>query len=301
MDGKIYGIINSFYSKVFENNGLRFEIGKEISTVARSIYEGAEYEIVYNQDNYRIEYSYNKSKLMCIYCSSSGLYFPNNLEEFKKAFIDRDDCYEWLGHKLWIAEKHMWIRDITKEFYVRGISRKYDTVERLIELVRDECEGYSVVLIGSSGGGYIASLLGAVLNAKYVLCFSGFFDLHIIDKDTWPLVDYYKSDSEREKYYDLLPYMEESKCTFFYLYPQKLEGDRKQAKIVEKLKNVKSFSFASAIHGVPFTNSKRLKKYDFLKIFLNLNEDELLFLADKFCGKRIFMWKWYLLLWRLAQ
>ena len=94
--------------------------------MARSIYKGECYEQVYKMDNFQIEYDDSKKEqnICAVYCSSSGLYFPNTEEEFCKAFIDRDDKFEWKRQRVERAYKHIWIRDITKEFYVRGINSK---------------------------------------------------------------------------------------------------------------------------------------------------------------------------------
>lgn len=230
--------------------------------MARSIYSGKEFEQVYEKNNFIIEETvpddiWESKKICAIYCSSSGLYFPNTLDEFVKAFIDRDDKYELMNHKLRRASKHIYIRDIVKEFYIWGINKRINSMDKLIEWLSVETKGYDVYTFGSSGGGYAAAIIGATLNAKFCYCFSGFFDLNIIDKEAWPLVDEQKYNQEIFKYYRLEPFIQKSSCLFFYFYPENLKGDVAQAKCVEACENVIKFPFATKIHGIPWGNIKQ--------------------------------------------
>ena len=102
--------------------------------------------------------------------------------------ITKIDKFEWRKHLIRRAYKQIWIRDITKEFYVRGINNQINSIDKMIDFLKKETEGYRSICIGSSAGGYIATLLGAVLNAEYVYCFSGYFNLFILDEATWPLI-----------------------------------------------------------------------------------------------------------------
>lgn len=221
--------------------------------MGRSIYCGEMYDHVYDMDNYIIDISGDKKDGLCVvYCSSSGLYYPNTKDEFKRVFIDHQDRFEWRNHRIRGAAKTIWIRDITKEFYVKGINSRINNIDKLIGFLKEQVNGYELITVGSSGGGYIAALLGCVLNAKKVYCFSGFFNLNIIDQDTWPLIFELGNFDEYNKWYRIDKLIEKSVTEIFYFYPCLLQDDCKQASFVEKLENVRTFCFKSSIHGIPF-------------------------------------------------
>lgn len=140
--------------------------------MARSIYQGANYDYAFNLDNYIIE-RVSGDGVCVIYCSSSGLYYPNTEVEFVKAFIECEDRYEWRNKRIRNVSKSIWIRDITKEFYVRGINKRINDIDKLLSFLEEETQGYDVITVGSSGG-YIAALIGIKLDANMVYCFSGF-------------------------------------------------------------------------------------------------------------------------------
>ena len=257
--------------------------------MARSIYKGECYEQVYKMDNFQIEYDDSKKEqnICAVYCSSSGLYFPNTEEEFCKAFIDRDDKFEWKRQRVERAYKHIWIRDITKEFYVRGINSKINSIDKLIDFIKKETEGYSVIFVGSSGGAYIATLLGCVLEAELVYNFSGFFDLNVLDEDTWPLIKEREYAVSNAKWYNLCELIRKSNTKVLYFYPNRLEGDRKQAEFVKDIKNVYSFEFISKRHGIPFSDQT-------LEKVINMDFDMLYKKVKIFKGKRINVLLWNL-------
>lgn len=259
--------------------------------VKRSIYQGDNYDLVYSLDNYIIkERKQNQYKSCVIYCSSSGLYYPNTEEEFVKAFIEQNDKYEWKTNRISYSDKSIWIRDITKEFYIKGINNEICTIDKLVDFLRKETSEYdAIITVGSSGGGYIATLIGCLLNAKRVFAFSAFFDLTIIDKAVWPLVAEYAQLQEYKKWYQIYDTIRNSKTLVFYFYPGHLSEDCIQAKVVKDLPNVKEFCFNSYIHGIPFTNRTHLSV---LNKLLNLPEDKLLKLYSYFNNKLINNTEW---------
>lgn len=258
--------------------------------MSRSIYKGKNYEFVYNLDNYMINKDDSSNRGVCvIYCSSSGLYYPNTEEEFIEAFIKTKDKYEWKNNQITNANKSIWIRDITKEFYIRGINKRLNSIDKLLSFLQDEVQGYDVITVGSSAGGYIATLIGCYLNAKRVYCFSGFFDLNVIDKETWPLVYEYCAIPEYQKWYNLKDIIENSETKVFYFYPGKLAGDIMQSEVVKGADGVFSFQFESKVHGIPFKDSLHIP---LLNKILNMPEDELLKLYMFFQGEKIKKIEW---------
>ena len=63
--------------------------------------------------------------------------------------------------------------NIYKQWYVRGINEKINTIDKLIDLLRDLTNGFEVMTVGISAGGYIAALAAAKLNTKKCYDFSG--------------------------------------------------------------------------------------------------------------------------------
>ena len=130
---------------------------KGVIIVARSIFCGENYNKVYQMDNYRIKYNHENadSNICVIYCSSSGIYYPN-IEEFSKAFIKRENKYEWKNYIVKRAYKYIWIRGINI----------------LIEFIKIETKVMKI--IRSSGGAYIATILSYVLEAQLSTIFQDF-------------------------------------------------------------------------------------------------------------------------------
>lgn len=230
--------------------------------MARSIYSGEKYDIVYNYDNYMVKYEEkNKASNLCvIYCASSGIYFPNTEEAFVEAFLKQDNKFEWTNHIIKRAYKHIWIRDITKEFYVRGINNRINNIDKLIDFMRKESEGLKLITVGSSGGGYIATVLGSVLKAECVYSFSGFYDLDILDETIWPLIKTREAREDNQKWYQLREEVSKSKVPVLYFWPAKLKGDRKQARSIKGVENVHSYKLNSKVHGIPFGDQQHIDK-----------------------------------------
>lgn len=208
-------------------------------------YSGENYLIKDNKQN-------NVEKIAVLYFSSSGIYFPNTEEMFSKAFVENDK-YEFLDSELKIkADKEIYIRDIAKQFYITGISQMCPDMDSLFQLLKKETEGFKVITVGSSAGGYAATLIGYLLNAELIYCFSGYFNLEIVDTETWFYVEKYKNNRSRNKYYKLGNYIKTNKTKLVYFYPTRLSDDVKQAEYLMKYKNdnMAIVGMTSGLHGV---------------------------------------------------
>lgn len=114
---------------------------------------------VYQGDNYQCIETGIKSDLCYIFFSSHGLYYPNTRDVFEEQMLKKDR-YEWK----WVANhspvirsagKIIYVRDIYKEWYSRGINSRINTIDKVLDLLREVTDGWRVVTAGSSGGGGI--------------------------------------------------------------------------------------------------------------------------------------------------
>lgn len=121
-------------------------------------------EAYQNQDNYLIEYSEEVPKDYCIiYFSSNDIYYPNTGIAFQEQLLSKNR-FEWYKTRVNIGYKHIFIRDIQKQWYLGGINSQIDTPEKLFDFLKDETAGYRVIALGSSAGGFAAIIYGQLLS-----------------------------------------------------------------------------------------------------------------------------------------
>lgn len=206
--------------------------------------------------NYKIiENSSNKSEdSTIVYFSSNGLYFPNNKDVFTNEVIIKDK-YEWIkiSKSTKKFKKVIFIRDVFKQWYLKGINSSINNIDKLIEFISKENTNKKLILVGISSGGYISSLIGSKLNADIVLNFAGQLSLEEIYKNNKnKLVTKYYDDYK--KYYNLQDIIEKSTCKIFYFVCNKSLSDKHHINIAINCKNIRIFSFECNLHGVPFRN-----------------------------------------------
>lgn len=205
-------------------------------------------------DNYRIEYQNKESNYVAIYFSSHGIYFPNEISSFERSILRRNR-YEWTKNSIVRAGKHIFVRDIYKQWYLEGINKELNSIESLLEFLKHETKGKKVITIGSSAGGYAAMLFGVLLNAETIYSFSGQISLqHVLKKstpDVNPLVFKYRDDPQVNRYYDLTDIIRHSGSRIFHFYCSMVEEDCIQYGHCAGLDNVTAFQFNSKRHGVP--------------------------------------------------
>lgn len=145
------------------------------------------------------------------------------------------------------------MRDVFKQWYLMGINAKINTPEKLTEFLRKETEGYNVVTVGSSAGGYAAILHGSLLSAKYVLAFNPQFELKSLLKNSLESINpiIFREKESRNILYDIIPYINEN-TDIFYFYSNSSQWDMEQNNCIEDINNIYTLSFNTSHHGIPF-------------------------------------------------
>ena len=203
-----------------DNRTLVFQVDSEIVKKQRK------------QSNYRIEYNQENAKNVCaIYFGSNDIYFPNTEASFKYSIIEANR-YEWVHQKIAGVKKHIFLRDIYKQWYLAGINDEINTPEKLFDWLRIQTDGYKIYTVGSSAGGYAAILYGALLNADKVYAFNPQLELN-----------------------SLLETSEEINPNIFYFVSIDSPCDKTQYQhLQENAGNgiLKTIRFKSSHHGIPF-------------------------------------------------
>lgn len=228
-----------------------------------SITSGEVFESAYRMDNYTVVDVPDADNNRCIvFFSSAGLYYPNTEEALKHTVLEKNK-YEWWQARPSYAKRYIYIRDVAKNFYLRGISKDMPNLESVIELVKDLTAGYRVTTVGSSAGGFMAMVAGCMLdNCDFVLDFSGYYNLNFLDAYKWPMLEQYKMDKNCSVWYDIKPLVKQKKCEIFRFYPAKSTEDLQQSKHVEDC-DIKMFPLISKKHGIPFCKRNLYQMIEF--------------------------------------
>ena len=235
----------------------------------------------FKSGNIRIEFNSkaNVTKKLCIiYFSSNEIYYPNTSSAFSYSIIDRDR-YEWTKYKFNGAFKHIFVRDIRKQWYVGGINSIIDTTEKLLEFLKCETKGFMVYTLGSSAGGYASILFGSLLYANRIYAFNPQLNLFkTISQSNYfrdPLLFNYKDDSLYNKYYDLSPFIIQSTNIFYFQsYQSKQDIDQYNSISPEAKANLNTIRFQTSNHGFPFL---RINIHN----VLSFEKDELINMKNK--------------------
>lgn len=207
-----------------------------------------------NEPNYLIEYDESvQDKSYCaIYFCSNDIWFPHTEEIFRKRIVELN-FYEWYKSRIKKAYKHIFLRDVFKQWYLTGINGKICSQEWLFEWLKLESEGYKVMTIGSSAGGYASALFGSRLNAEKTICFNAQFtlinEMANCNKSSKPLI--YSMLKMGSYNADVMKYFNES-SPIFYVLSNKSKIDLDQKKYVNGFSNVHVIEFNSRKHGIPF-------------------------------------------------
>lgn len=212
--------------------------------------------------NYLIEYSDKKElidKYCIIYFSSHNIYDKNDEETFRTQVLKKNK-FEWYNTRILKGSKHIFIRDIKKQWYLTGINYRINTIEKLYEFLQAESNGYKIITLGSSAGGFAAILIGSMLNAETILTFNGQFLLSDLLSDSSkklssekidPIIHREKNNFEINKYFSLRPYIKDSK-NILYFYSDRSEWDVIQFNHISDFRNIQFIAFRTKHHGIPF-------------------------------------------------
>lgn len=199
----------------------------------------------------------NRSNLCAIYFSSNALYAPNTEEAIRKALFE-NDRYEWTKNLICNAKRHIFVRDVYKQWYLEGVNSACDTVEKTLSLLKKHLEGCaSCVCVGSSAGGFAAVLFGSLLGAERILAFNPQFTLSpfLEDKDCPflnPILWRNKNNGSVKRYYDLKDIVKAHDRPIYYFVSARSEKDLIQYHYIRECGSVKTIFFNTSNHGIPF-------------------------------------------------
>lgn len=204
-------------------------------------------------DNYLIFEEEKSTGYCCVYFSSNGIYAPSDEQTFEREIIKKNK-FEFFGTRIKHCSKHIFVRDIHKQWYLHGINKKYDSIEKVADFLKRETEGYKVVTIGSSAGGFASALFATLIHAEYAICIDAQFSLYdeIIfgSLERNPFVDEMK-DKTTSRYYRLNDILGE--VPVYYFYSAFSPFDQRSMASVQGNKAIRFIPFKSAEHGSPFS------------------------------------------------
>ncbi len=229
---------------------------KEISSVFQADSKNIG-EVYTKADNYLVEYDEMQLKKYCVlYFSSNNIYFPNTAEVFENSIIKKNK-FEWYGTRINKAYKHIFLRDIKKQWYLTGINESVSNPDALLNFLRKETKGYKVITVGSSAGGFAAVLYGQLLKAELIYTFNGQFEINsllkVSSEKTDPILFREQTNSYLRDYYDLRSFIKEPR-SIHYFCSKNSTWDNEQYIHISKLP-INTYHFKTNHHGIPFIKS----------------------------------------------
>jgi len=223
------------------------------------------------RNNYKVEYDPNGNQDLCvIYFTSHALYFPNDEDVFIERVVQKD-VYEWYNTRHLNAGKHIFVRDVFKQWYLKGINGSINSPDLLLRFLKHQTEGMKIVTVGASAGGYAAILMGCMLGAEKVIAFNAQINLNKelqSSKECENALLHRLKDTEARKYYDLNDFML-SETDIFYIHSSMSEWDKIQCDLIRRSSNIHIIPIKSSLHGVPVPKA-------ILKEFISSKNDALL-------------------------
>ena len=196
-------------------------------------------------DNYKVIDTDKNNRKCIVFFSGNGLYFPNTESQLDR--VVKSDRYEWDKIYPKNFQRIIFIRDVYKQWYVKGINNKLDTVAKVADLVVSLTKGYESIFVGSSAGGYAAVLFGNLCNAKRSISLSGQFNLmeEKEKKDENKILNEFDSED-----YFCIENLENKDVVYFNSASCSIDDYQKD--LVRKNNNIIVIEINSSKHGVPF-------------------------------------------------
>lgn len=211
-------------------------------------------EVWLNHSNYEtiLNHQTNSNKAI-IYFSSHGLYYPNESNAFREKIII-SNRFEWRKNIWPSARKVILIRDIKKQWYFDGISSQVNGIEKIFQLLKRETSGLQTTCVGSSAGGFAATLFGCLLEAERVFNLSGQFSLTNLlegseERMQNPILVQHEEKETSNQFFSLINLLKASQVPIFYFYPHNCPFDLAQAELAQTISNVFSFPFNTSGHA----------------------------------------------------
>ncbi|SHJ61409.1 hypothetical protein [Pseudozobellia thermophila] len=228
-------------------------------------------DVYKHRDNFKIvvDETSKDCSTCAIYFSSNDIYYPNEEAVFKKRIVEKD-AFEWYGTRIATAYKHIFIRDVFKQWYLEGINSDLNSIEKVAAFLRKETAGSKIITLGSSAGGFAAVLFGSLLYADRVLAFNAQFEVKTLLSTSSPSIDpilFRKKDTELFKYFDIKS-MINGQVPIYYFYSNASEWDVKQYRHIKDVGTVCLIPFKTGHHGIPFIKNA-------LPVVINLDDDKL--------------------------
>jgi len=258
---------------VVRRNALGFDIWDKENPLLKKAYD---------LDNYIIKTYNNDSPYMVVYFASNGLYYPDTEECFKKTVLD-GNRFEWLNAHRKNAGKEIYVRDIFKTHYVLGINSRISSMSELIKFIKKESQGYRLITVGNSAGGYAAAVVGTVLQADMVFDFSGQNEvLNYTSDPTSPIMKL--QNTSASQFYDLRELWNKNDIPFiFYFYSANNGVDKRSWDQIERFlpsDRLYPFAFDTSTHEQTMFNFN-------LPTVLDMEKGELIELSHRFKERKI--------------
>ena len=226
----------------------------------------------YQDKNYQIEFSHNSltQEYCAIYFSSNDIYYPNNEQTFRQRIIIQN-TYECYKTRITKEYKHIFLRDIYKQWYLKGINSQINSPRKLIEWLRSETDGFKIITIGSSAGGYAAILYGSMLNAQKAIVFNPQFEIRTILNTPEgilknPIVNT-TLNTENDIFLNINDLISK-KIKIFYFFSSNSPWDYQQSLLAQKHTNIFPIKFKSSHHGIPFLKGALQKVINYPEEYL---------------------------------
>ncbi|NJB35394.1 hypothetical protein [Croceivirga sp. JEA036] len=235
-------------------------------------------EVYQLSENYLISYHKEEQvdpNLCVVYFSSNELYYPNTFKAFENSILIKNK-FEWQRNYLRKGSKHIFLRDVQKQWYIEGISGTLNSPEKLLSFLKKETNNYTTFFIGSSAGGFAALHYGSLLGAQRIYAFNAQLDLNLIiansNASTDPLLFRYQNTA-RSEYFKIDKVLNDN-SEIFYFQSSKSTFDMNQYQALQYKDKMVRVPFKTANHGFPFLRHN-------LSRVLAMNTDELKQLATQ--------------------